>query len=106
VAIGTVHGVYQAEPKLNLQRLKELKSAVDVPLVMHGGSGLSDDDFRSAVRLGITKTNIFTDLTFKAWEAMQKNESVYYFDRCTAAVAAIKKEAIRKIDLFGSAGKA
>lgn len=106
VAIGTVHGVYKAEPKLNLQRLSELSAALDVPLVMHGGSGLSDDDFRSAIHQGITKTNIFTDLTLAAWQAMQASGLEYYFDRCTAAVSAIREEAIKKIELFGSAGKA
>jgi fructose-bisphosphate aldolase class II len=106
VAIGTVHGVYRAAPKLNLKRLAALRSALDVPLVMHGGSGLSNDDFISAVRLGITKTNIFTDLTIAAWRAMRESGSEYYFERCSAAVTAIKEEAFKKIDLFGSAGKA
>ncbi len=106
VAIGTVHGVYKAAPKLNLQRLSELRQAVDVPLVMHGGSGLSDDDFRSAVKAGITKTNIFTDLTIAAWQAMLDCKTEDYLSRCTAAVSAIREEAIKKIELFSSAHRA
>ena len=62
IAIGTAHGAYKMKPELDLQRLREIRSAVDVPLVLHGGSGLSDDDFRNTVRDGIAKINIFTDM--------------------------------------------
>jgi fructose-bisphosphate aldolase class II len=106
VAIGTVHGVYTAAPKLNLQRLSELREAVDVPLVMHGGSGLSDDDFRNVIKAGITKTNIFTDLTIAAWQSMQESGLKDYMSRCAAAVSAVREEAIKKIELFSSAHKA
>jgi fructose-bisphosphate aldolase class II len=106
VAIGTVHGVYKSEPKLNLKRLAELKEAVKTPLVMHGGSGLSDDDFRSAIRLGITKTNIFTDLTLAAMKSMEKSAGKDYLPRCMDVVLAVKGEAVRKMELFGSAAKA
>ncbi len=106
VAIGTVHGVYKSEPKLSMERLTELRQAIEVPLVMHGGSGLADDDFRRAIKKGITKTNIFTDLTLRAIEAMKENQSQEYFNINTAVIDAVCKEAIRKIMLFGSAGKA
>lgn len=62
VAIGTAHGAYKEKPCLDLQRLREISAAVDASLVLHGGSGLSDDDFRNVVRDGIAKINIFTDL--------------------------------------------
>lgn len=106
VSIGTVHGVYQSEPKLNLGRLKELRAAVDVPLVMHGGSGLSDGDFKETVRLGVTKTNIFTDLTIVAFEAMEQSKDTDYLGRCMSAVDAVKKETEKKMELFGCIGKA
>lgn len=62
VSIGTVHGNYKKEPRLDLERLKAIRRAVDVPLVLHGGSGLSDQDFCSCIANGIAKVNIYTDI--------------------------------------------
>ena len=58
----TVHGAYKKKPKPDFVRLREISTAVEMPLVLHGGSGLSDDDFKTAVKNGISKINIFTDL--------------------------------------------
>ncbi len=63
VAIGTAHGEYKGEPRLDLERLVEIAGAVEVPLVLHGGSGTGDERLESAIRCGISKVNIFTDLT-------------------------------------------
>ena len=60
VAIGNAHGHYKGLPKLNFERLTELKEAVNLPLVLHGGSGISDEDFRKAITLGVRKINIAT----------------------------------------------
>lgn len=62
VAIGTAHGVYKGEPKLDFARLDEINKKVDVPLVLHGASGLSDESIRQAIQLGITKINIDTEI--------------------------------------------
>lgn len=62
VAIGTAHGLYKGEPNLNLDRLKQIRAVVDVPLVLHGGSDLPDETVRETVRLGIRKFNVWTDL--------------------------------------------
>jgi len=61
VSIGTAHGVYRAQPKLNIEKLKELNAASAVPLVLHGGSGTPDDQIRQAVANGICKLNIYAD---------------------------------------------
>lgn len=66
VSIGTCHGVYKATPKLDIPRLREIRKTVSVPLVLHGGSGLSDDDFRNTVAGGISKINVFTDVILAA----------------------------------------
>jgi fructose-bisphosphate aldolase class II len=66
VAIGTAHGEYTTKPKLDINRLNEIHRKVDVPLVLHGGSGLSDHDFRSCIQNGISKVNIFTDMSAAA----------------------------------------
>ncbi len=62
VAIGTAHGLYDGEPKLDLDRLKEIKEVVDVPLVLHGASGIKNDVVRKCIDLGICKVNIATEL--------------------------------------------
>ncbi len=72
IAFGTVHGVYKGTPKLNLELLDDIKGRVDIPIVMHGGSGLSDDDFRNAVAHGISKINFCTGLFLGTTEAARK----------------------------------
>ena len=62
VAIGTAHGVYVATPKLHFDRLKEIEAVSECPLVLHGGSGTPDKDVQEAIRLGITKINIFSEV--------------------------------------------
>ena len=108
VAIGTAHGVYKSKPKLDLNRLSEIRSAVDTPLVLHGGSGLSDDDFRNSIRGGIAKVNIFTDLCIAGESAMKEgtDKKLGYLETRSLKVEKIKAEVLRKITLFGSAGKA
>ena len=62
VAIGTAHGVYKGEPRLDVERLKEIRKLVSVPLVLHGASGLSDESVKSCIREGICKVNFATEL--------------------------------------------
>lgn len=62
VAIGTAHGIYKGEPKLELDRLSEIRSLVEVPLVLHGASGVPDEAVREAIRRGICKVNYATEL--------------------------------------------
>ena len=108
VAIGTAHGAYKTKPRLDILRLQQIRSAVDTPLVLHGGSGLSDDDFRNTIREGIAKVNIFTDLCLAGSAAMQDGlaRGLSYLDLRTAKVDAIRAAVRQKIALFGSAGQA
>ena len=62
VAIGTAHGVYKGVPKLDLERLSEIRKVVSIPLVLHGTSGVPDDTVRECIRRGICKVNYATDL--------------------------------------------
>ncbi len=62
VSIGTVHGNYASAPKLDLALLSQIYKVSSIPLVLHGGSGLSDDDFRNCIKYGIRKINIYTDM--------------------------------------------
>ena len=108
IAIGTAHGAYKMKPELDLQRLREIRAAVDVPLVLHGGSGLSDDDFKNTVRDGIAKINIFTDMCVAGSQASAQAlaEGKDYLEMRNARVAAIKETVMNKMRLFGSVGKA
>lgn len=105
VAIGTAHGVYKTKPKLDIERLAQIRASLDTPLVLHGGSGLSDDDFKNTIRGGIAKINIFTDLCVAAKKALKEAEG-FYLDMRAEKVKAIKQVVIEKLQLFGSAGKA
>lgn len=115
VAVGTAHGVYKTKPCLQFGRITELKAAVAAPLVLHGGSGLSDDDFRQAIDCGIAKLNIHTDMVVAgmkamreqcAWHDAAKPATWDYLDTRKAKVEAIKQVVARKLQLFGSVNKA
>lgn len=108
VAIGTAHGVYKTKPQLNLERLKEISKRVATPLVLHGGSGLSDDDFTNAIKNGIAKVNIFTDLCLAGKNAMIQgiNNDIDYLELRNLKVEEIKESVKNKIRLFGSENKA
>ena len=108
VAIGTAHGAYKEKPNLDIERLKEIRAKVDTPLVLHGGSGLSDDDFRNTVREGIAKVNIFTDLCEAGNKAMKDGleKGLSYLEIRNLKVEAIKEVVKNKIILFGSQNKA
>lgn len=108
IAIGTAHGAYKTKPCLDIERLKEIRAAIDTPLVLHGGSGLSDDDFKNTVREGIAKVNIFTDLCLAGNAAMKEGleKDMAYLQIRDLKVAKIKETVKQKILLFGSANKA
>lgn len=114
VAIGTSHGAYKKKPKLDFNRLREIAGMVSVPLVLHGGSGLSDDDFRNSVNDGIAKVNIFTDINnacVKASydqyaEALSQGKILGQTDVMRGMVEAVKAETLKKMRLFGSTGRA
>ena len=108
VAIGSAHGVYKKKPMLNIERLKKIRSALDTPLVLHGGSGLSDDDFKNTVREGIAKVNIFTDLCLAGEKSIKESVLLNngYLKMRNEKVSAMKEAVKVKIKLFGSENKA
>lgn len=108
VSIGTAHGAYKSKPKLDFDRLTDLSASLPVPLVLHGGSGLSDDDFRRSIACGIAKVNIFTDLCLAGNAAMADglaNGEAYLTIR-NRKVEYIKRAVMEKMELFGSVGRA
>ncbi len=72
VAIGTAHGFYKGTPKLEFERLEEIRNKVSVPLVLHGSSGIPDEDVKKAISLGICKVNFATELRVAYTDAVKK----------------------------------
>lgn len=110
VAIGTAHGVYRGEPHIDFERLQEIAASVNLPLVLHGASGLPDAVVTRCIELGISKVNIATDLKLvlvaRLRETLASNpeetDPRHYF---IPAREAVKKVALAKIRLFGTAGR-
>ena len=108
VAIGNQHGVYTAEPKINYDVLQAVREAVDVPLVLHGASGIPAEDIRRCCREGITKINIHTDMLLEAIATLKGDLAAgekSYHTMSAHHAAAVKKVALEKMRLFGSDGK-
>ena len=110
IAIGNLHGRYVATPKLNIQRLKEISHRNNLPLVLHGGSGTSEEDFKSCIHNGISKINVATALQMAVTAAVQdylktaKNPN--YIDMKGVMVEATKEAVKRHMILFESVGRA
>jgi fructose-bisphosphate aldolase class II len=110
VSVGTIHGVFRSKPILDFDRIKQIRDAIETPLVLHGSSGLSDENFREAISCGITKINYFTGLVTEAGKkakeiAVGKNNFTYMMLNKTV-MEAVKEKIKKKMDLFGSTGKA
>ena len=111
VAIGTAHGVYKGVPRLDLDRLREIRAIVSIPLVLHGTSGVPDDTVRACIARGICKVNYATDLRI----AFTKGVSAYLKEHPDAfdpkkynaqGREEVKQYAMEKIKVCGSNGKA
>jgi len=123
VAIGTTHGLYRGKPVIAHDRLRAIRSKVDIPLVMHGGTGTPDEDVRAAIELGIAKINIDTQIRVAFYDAMRevvhkmeaaheeadrRGEPKKYDIRAMLGPArdAMRACVAERIRIFGSAGKA
>lgn len=109
VSVGTIHGLFKDKPNIDFERISRIGEAVKIPLVLHGGSGLSDDDYKKVVECGITKINYFTGLLTAARKEMVKiiknDRDINYMEVNYNAMLAFKKEIMKKMDVFGSTGK-
>ncbi|MBQ9928374.1 MAG: class II fructose-bisphosphate aldolase [Lachnospiraceae bacterium] len=107
IAVGTAHGTYKLPPKLDFDRISEIAKVIDTPLVLHGGSGLSNDDFKTAISRGISKVNIFTDINQAGAMAAVGvyKEGKGMTDMILPSIEAIKQSVMTKMLLFGSENK-
>lgn len=109
IAVGTAHGAYKLPPKLDFGRIETIANTIPTPLVLHGGSGLSDGDFRRAIQCGISKVNIFTDINVasaKGAEQALADGKTCMTDMVSYQLDAIGAAVQEKMVLFGSAGHA
>ncbi len=105
VAIGNMHGHYSSRPHIAFPILEKVRQCVTVPLVLHGGSGIGDEDIRTAISLGIAKINVHTELCEAAREAINGAAGDSFMTLEQEVRRAVKRRAGEKIALFGSAGK-
>ncbi len=111
VAIGTSHGVYKKTPELRIDRLDEITAVCDRPLVLHGGSGTPDDQMQNAIRHGITKINIYSDVVYALNKGLKdklntiENPATWPFIVFEDARVMMKEVVKDKLHTFGSAGR-
>ena len=111
IAVGTAHGVYKGEPKLDFDRIRKIKELVGIPLVLHGSSGVPADSIKKAIEAGINKINIDTDLRIAFTKAMkdflrENPDNIDPRKILTPARKAMKEVIKEKMILFGSSGRA
>lgn len=111
VAIGNSHGKYKGPPKLDFERLRAIRDAVDIPLVLHGGSGISPADFKKAISLGIAKINFYTGMSDAAIEATKNylNDVGERYNDYPMMMNMVKESVTRvvveQMEIFGSSGQ-
>ncbi|HBE87303.1 MAG TPA: class II fructose-bisphosphate aldolase [Lachnoclostridium sp.] len=106
-SFGTVHGLYITEPKLDFDRISQIKNRIGLPIVMHGGSGVSDQDFRKCINNGVRKINYYTYLAKAGGmhvkeKAMKSEGYVYYHDVTLWGIEAMKKDVLHTIRVFSN----
>ena len=108
VAIGTAHGQYKTKPKLDINRLADIYRISEKPLVLHGGSGLSDEDFRNTIANGIRKVNICTEMCLAEAKAYAVAHEVGASFELSLDIAknTVQQVVKNKMRLFGSSNKA
>ena len=109
IAFGTAHGIYQKKPKLDLDRIRLIREKIDIPFVMHGGSGLTEGEYRTAINNGIRKINYYTYAALAAGkavkEAMDKlsaTDNIFFHDIPLIATAAMKEDIKKAINIFSN----
>ena len=104
VCFGTSHGFYKAAPKLDFKVVEECRKSTHLPLVMHGGSGVSEEGFKHAIDAGIRKINYYSYMSkagyLKAKEVIESNKTLYFHDVVYAAMKAMKENVKEAMEVF------
>lgn len=103
-SFGTAHGIYKSKPMLDLERVKTIAEKVQLPLVMHGGSGVSPEDYRTAICNGIRKINYYSYMskagTAAVKELLEKEDVIFFHDLAHAAQNAMEQDAEKAMRVF------
>lgn len=103
-SVGTVHGFYTTKPNLDFERIVKIRELTGIPLVMHGGSGISVEDTQKAIRCGIRKINYFSYMSNAGVKAVKKlleeKEVKYFHDLAKAAVDAMEADVLKAMAMF------
>lgn len=103
-SFGTAHGIYKAEPVLDLERVKIISEKTGLPLVMHGGSGVSSEDYRTAIRNGICKINYYSYMSWAGVRAvrdlLQQEDVTFFHDLALAAQKAMEANVEKAMKVF------
>lgn len=94
-AFGTAHGIYLKQPKLDFERVRKIKSMINVPIVMHGGSGVSNEDYKKVISCGVRKINYYTYMAKAGGEAVDKMADRSFFHDIAAAAEQGMKENVK-----------
>lgn len=101
-AFGTAHGFYKDEPKLDFERLSKIHSMIDVPIVMHGGSGVSEKDYREVIKRGVRKINYYTYMAKAGGESVSDKKYSQFHDVLIEAEKAMKNNVMTAIKTFSN----
>ena len=101
-AFGTAHGFYATAPKLDFERLSEINALVEVPIVMHGGSGVSEDDYREVIKRGVRKVNYYTYMSKAGAAACAGKEYNQFHDMLLDAERGMKENVMAAIRVFSN----
>ena len=107
IAVGNQHGLYKGVPKLDFDRIEAVRKKVSCALVLHGGTGISSDDFVKAIRYGISKVNIYTamDVAIREFNQQRFTEYEYYLDYTKDLISVAEQVAREHMLLFAKEGK-
>jgi fructose-1,6-bisphosphate aldolase, class II len=111
ISFGNVHGRYRGEAKLNYALVEKIAGMTEVPLTMHGGSGLTKEQYKKSIEAGISNIHFYTNITLGLWKSLEelakkRNSQPVYHEICGATIAYFKKEILNIMEICKSAGKA
>lgn len=103
-SFGTVHGIYREEPKLDFDRIQKIKETTGLPIVMHGGSGVSEPDYKKAIKMGVRKINYYSYMSregvYAVKKCLEQGEVTYYHVLAKAATEAMKEDVKKAMKVF------
>ena len=106
IAFGTAHGIYKSTPILNMDIITEVKKLTDLPLVMHGGSGISDEQYREVIKRGIGKINYYSYMSYDGYDEAKKTvgekDADFFHVLAKNVETRMKKNVLKTLKVFSN----